>query len=230
MSLPVPPPRLVPLVVMLSAVFVKAWERLRLGRPTSVQSQNDAASWENVRLVGERVVLRPITLDDAEGMFGCAGDTNVTRFLPWEPAPTVESVKPFLTDQINRRKRGESLAFAIVLKETGAFVGSTDVMKLKSGERKSEAELGYILATGFWGKGLMPEAARLTLAWAFGPPLSRKRIAAYADTENVRSCRVLEKLGMERTGTETRTVKREKRLYARYEITRQAWEALQAAG
>ena len=181
-----------------------------------------------MRLMGERVFLRPITMDDADGMFSCAGNADVTRFLPWEPAPNVESVRPFLTDQINRRKRGESLAFAILLKETGAFVGSTDLMKLQAGHATGEAELGYILAAPFWGSGLMPEAARLTLQFAFGPHLLRKRVSAYADTENTRSCRVLEKLGMTRTGVETRTVKKEKRVYARYEISRAAWEAQQA--
>lgn len=225
------PPSLPPFSVLSAALFRNVWGRFWNRRPSAAPAASSSAAknWETVCLEGERVLLRPIALSDAEGMFGCAADTNVTRFLPWEPAPSVDSVKPFLNDQINRRKRGESLAFAIVLKETGAFVGSTDLMRLKAGDSKGEAELGYILAARFWGSGLMPEAARLTLAFAFGPPLLRKRVAAFADTENVRSCRVLEKLGMTRTGTETRVVKREKRTYARYEISQSAWEATQQA-
>ena len=208
-----------------AAVLRGVWGRFWKRSPGSVRPAH--TDWETVQIVGERIFLRPISMDDADGMFACAGDKNVTRFLPWEPAPSVDSVRPFLTDQIGRRRRGESLAFSIILKETGAFVGSTDLMKLRAGQSTGEAELGYILAAPFWGSGLMPEAARLTLAFAF-TQLGKKRVTAYADTENKRSCRVLEKLGMTRTGTENRTVKREKRLYARYEIAKAAWEGSQA--
>jgi ribosomal-protein-alanine N-acetyltransferase len=179
---------------------------------------------DSLCLQGERVLLRPLCLDDADPMFAYARDPEVTRFLPWEPAPDVSSVRPFLAEQVAKRQRGASLALAVVLRETGQVIGSTDLMDLPgSGAwgwwRPRQAELGYLLARPYWGRGLMTEAAALTVCYGF-EALGLSRITAWADAENRGSRRVLEKIGMRVRGSETRTVKVEKRLYIRYEISR----------
>ena len=177
---------------------------------------------DDLRLVGERVFLRPLCADDAPAMFDYACDPLVTRFLPWEPAPDVESVRPFLEDQVGKRRRGAALGLAVVLKETGQMIGSTDLMDLSfptvlKWHGPKRAELGYLLARPFWGQGIMTEAAGLTLGHAFGA-LGLTQIFAWADAENASSRRVLEKLGLCTRGSETREVKGARRLYIRYEI------------
>jgi [ribosomal protein S5]-alanine N-acetyltransferase len=179
------------------------------------------AQRETVELTGERILLRPLALSDAEEMFTFVSDVEVTRFLPWEPAPNVETVLNFLQEQIGRRKRGDSLGFAMILKETGRMIGSTDLMELKA--VKGQAELGYLLARAYWGQGIMTEAATLTAGYAFRN-LNVGRLCAWADQENKASRRVMEKLGMHLAGTEIRIVKNESRPYVRYEILRSVWE------
>lgn len=179
---------------------------------------------DDLCLRGERVVLRPLHLEDAEAMFAYARDPEVTRFLPWEPAPDVDSVRPFVAEQVAKRQRGASLALAVVLQEVGQVIGSTDLMDLPpSGARGwwrlRQAELGYLLARPYWGRGLMTEAAGLTAAYGFGA-LGLSRIIAWADAENWGSRRVLEKIGMRPCGSEMRTVKAERRLYLRYGMSR----------
>ena len=174
------------------------------------------AAPDDLCLQGEHVRLRPLRPGDAEAMFAYARDAEVTRFLPWEPAPSVESVRPFLAEQVARRRRGEALALAIVLQETGQMIGSTDLMDIHRPLR-GRAELGYLLARPFWGRGLMTEAAGLTAAHGFGA-LGLERIVAWADEENVGSRRVLEKIGMRVHGSEIRTVKKQQRRYIRYEM------------
>jgi [ribosomal protein S5]-alanine N-acetyltransferase len=176
---------------------------------------------ENVELEGDRVLLRALSLTDAEEMFPFVSDPEVTRFLPWEPAPNVETVHHFLQEQVLRRKRGDSLGFALILRETGRMIGSTDLMELKA--VKGQAELGYLLARPYWGQGIMTEAATLTAAYAFRA-LNIGRLCAWADQENTGSRRVMEKLGMHLAGTEVRIVKNESRPYVRYEILRSVWE------
>jgi RimJ/RimL family protein N-acetyltransferase len=51
-----------------------------------------------------------------------------------------------------------------------------------------------------WGHGYATEAARALLGWAFGT-LDLNRVQAEADTRNIASARVLEKLGFVREGT-----------------------------
>lgn len=171
---------------------------------------------DDLCLHGSRVLLRPLREEDADAMFGYACDPEVTRFLPWEPAPDVGCVRPFLSEQIARRRAGEALALAIVLTESSRVIGSTDLMDLSS-PRRGQAELGYLLARPYWGQGLMTEAAEMTACYGFGA-LGLSRLIAFADTENLGSRRVLEKIGMRAHGSEIRVVKGENRLYIRYEM------------
>ena len=60
-------------------------------------------------------------------------------------------------------------------------------------------ELGWILNQDHWGKGLMPEAAECLLALSFDK-LEVKVIQAKHFTENAKSGRVMEKLGMKHLG------------------------------
>ena len=101
------------------------------------------------------------------------------------------------------------------------MIGSTDLMDLKV--VKGQAELGYLLAKPYWGIGLMTEAARLTIDFGFRC-LKLKTIIAWADEENLASRRVMEKLGMERTGDERRIVKGVVRPYVCYSIQRARWQ------
>jgi len=172
---------------------------------------------DEVRIEGERVYLRPLGPQDVTGLFACASDPEVTRFLPWEPAKSVTTVRGFVQDQTDRRRRGESMAFAVVLSESHDMIGSTDLMDLHS--EPGRAELGYLLRRASWGQGLMTEAATLTLGFAF-ETLGLHRVIAFADAENLGSRRVLEKSGFRPWGSETRTVKSQKRLYIRYEVCR----------
>lgn len=167
---------------------------------------------------GERVRLRVLRESDAEAMWRIARDPVVTRFLPWEPMASPGSILPFIRDQEARRKRGDALCFAVLDKETNELIGSTDLVDMRR-YMSTGAEIGYLLSRDYWGKGIMSEAAGLTAKYAF-ESLGLKRLVAFADVENRASRRVLEKLGMSQTDNEWRTVKNERRLYLRYEISK----------
>ena len=59
------------------------------------------------------------------------------------------------------------------------------------------AMIGYAIARACWGKGIATEAARAVLDWAIA---EHQLLEVWASTEvtNVRSQRVMEKLGMRR--------------------------------
>ena len=59
--------------------------------------------------------------------------------------------------------------------------------------------IGYVLAQPYWGQGLMTEAARAVVEFAFADPRVF-RVWAVCDVDNARSARVLEKVGMTREG------------------------------
>lgn len=179
--------------------------------PTSPVAKPD------VRLIGEHITLRPIRRDDAHALFRLAADPLVTRFLPWEAFERLEEVYPLIDDKLLRNQRGTAVAFAILDNTNSTMVGSTELAGVH--EIAGQGELGYLLDRSCWGKGYMTEAANLTLRFAF-QKLHLNRVIAYADEENYASHRVLEKVGMVRGISQTRLVKRETRIYLRYELAR----------
>jgi ribosomal-protein-alanine N-acetyltransferase len=62
------------------------------------------------------------------------------------------------------------------------------------------AELGYSVARNCWGKGIGTEAARAVIDAAFSTHGDLNRVCARADTANVGSQRVMEKVGMTKEG------------------------------
>jgi [ribosomal protein S5]-alanine N-acetyltransferase len=178
-------------------------------------------NYEEVVLRGSQVHLRPFQIRDAEDWYEVVRDPAVTTYLPWEPAVSVDAVRNYLMEQLGRRKRGDSLAFAILENETGKVIGSTDLMDLRI--KKGHTEIGYLLGQPYWGRGIMTEAATLSVEFAFDC-LKVNRLTAWADEENVGSRRVMEKIGLRPFLTETRTVKGQTRPYVGYEITRKQWE------
>jgi ribosomal-protein-alanine N-acetyltransferase len=176
---------------------------------------------ETLELSGPRVTLRPLRIDDADGLFLCASDPRVTEFLPWHPATEVSSVRSFLADQVARRQRGESLGLAVV--REGKLVGSVDLMGLHVVKKTGIAEIGYLLNRSYWGQGLTTEAATLARDYGFAA-FALKTLVGFADENNEGSRRVLIKLGMFLSGDEIRVVKGQERRYVRYELSRERWE------
>ena len=85
--------------------------------------------------------------------------------------------------------------YAIVLKETELPIGSISLhFHSDLAEKDDEAELGYWLGVPYWGRGLMPEAARELLRHAF-EDLNLSRVWCGYYDGNEKSKRVQEKLG-----------------------------------
>ena len=59
-------------------------------------------------------------------------------------------------------------------------------------------EIGWRLAADCWGRGYATEAARAVLAHAFGP-LGLREIVSFTTVANVRSQRVMQRIGMTRS-------------------------------
>jgi RimJ/RimL family protein N-acetyltransferase len=146
-------------------------------------------------LLGERCLVRPWRMTDADALARHADDPEVARQLRDRfPHPyTRDHADTFLQIATGERPPGN---FAIVVDGEAAgglgFVPGSDV------ERYS-AEIGYWLGTRYWGRGIVTEALKLVTAYAFE---SRNLLRMYAlpFAENAASIRVLEKAGYTREG------------------------------
>ena len=147
----------------------------------------------------ERLLLRKMRLDDARAMFAYASDPEVTRYVLFETHRSIEDSRAFLRYAEEGYERGDFGGWGVVLKDSGAFVGTCGVDYGYAPEH-ARAELGYVLSREHWGKGLIPEAVRAVIRFGFGR-MELNRIQARCMAENTASARVMEKAGMTYEGT-----------------------------
>lgn len=140
----------------------------------------------------ERLLLRSWEDSDAEDLFSFASDPAVGNAAGWKPHKSVQE-----SLEIIRTVLGEPETYAVVLKENGRAIGSVGLMiggKSSLGIPEDEAELGYWIGVPYWGKGLIPEAAKELIRYGFGK-LELKRIWCGYFDGNEKSKRVGEKCG-----------------------------------
>ena len=136
-----------------------------------------------------RLLLRPVTLDDAEAMFAYASDKDNTRYT----FPTNQSLEEtknsiaqfYLTNPLGR--------WGIELKSNGQFIGTIDLYKIDSVLKK--AAIGYIINKKYWNQGLTTEANRAVIELAF-EKIGMNKLTALHDKDNPASGKVMEKSGM----------------------------------
>lgn len=173
---------------------------------------------ENTHIESQRLLLRPITLADAEDMYAYAGDEETTRFV-FATHPTVKDTRFAIANYFMTAPLGK---YAIELKATGKMIGTID-LRVKAGF--ATGEIGYALNKEYWGKGIMPEAALEILALGFDK-LKLLHIVAMHDLRNPQSGRVMEKIGMKKEGEmkESRLWKGDVIDEAFYGISRSQWQ------
>jgi [ribosomal protein S5]-alanine N-acetyltransferase len=146
----------------------------------------------------ERLILRKMTLDDAEAVFAYASDPRVSRYTLWEAHRYIEDSRAFLELEVSKRESGGEPDWGIVYKGDHRLVGTCGIISWEP--QHARAEIGYALSREYWGRGLMPEAARAMIRFGF-ERMSLNRIEARCIAENAASTRVMEKAGMTHEGT-----------------------------
>lgn len=141
----------------------------------------------------ERLTLRRLCLDDAPGVFAYSSDPEIGKHTAWPPHRTVADSEAYLASALQLYEGGNEALWGIVLKEEAVVVGTCGLYDIDL--RHGTAALGYVLALRLRGRGLMPEAMRAVLGWAFGP-LGLARVQGVCRVDNVPSARVMEKLGL----------------------------------
>ena len=144
----------------------------------------------------ERLLLRRWREADREPFAKINRDPAVMEFFP--ALLTLEESNQII-DRIEQRM-GESGFGLWALEETGSkqFIGfiGLSVPNFEAPFRPC-VEIGWRLAPEYWGRGLATEGARAVVAHAFGV-LALREIVSFTTIENLRSRRVMEKLGMTR--------------------------------
>lgn len=148
------------------------------------------------KITTPRLLLRNITLDDAQDMYECSRGENVGINAGWEPHKSIEETRGF----IKAIFADEPYSFGIILNETGRLIGSVGLIADGKREYDGARMLGYSLDERYWNRGIMTEAAQAVIKFGFEQD-GIEIISAYCYPYNKASQRVIEKCGFMYEGT-----------------------------
>lgn len=146
-------------------------------------------------LTTERLTLRPLTIDDKQNIFDLRSDTEINKYLGRAPSKTIEEAINFIRKINDNIKNNQSIYWAISLTNTNTFVGTICLFDFSN--EKDSCEIGYELMTKFQGQGIIKEATRAVIDYAF-QTLKLKKIVAFTHYENQNSTNLLLKFNFEK--------------------------------
>jgi RimJ/RimL family protein N-acetyltransferase len=144
-----------------------------------------------------RLILREMTLADAEGMLALNSDPDVMKYIG---TPVLTTIEENIKDIKHVRAQYEELGvgrLSVILKETGEFLGWSGLKRVTEtlNAHVNYLDLGYRFIQKHWGKGYASEAAHASLEYGFNT-FDDPKIYAIIMPANSGSRNVLEKSGL----------------------------------
>ena len=167
----------------------------------------------------ERLILREYTQDDFEELYEILSDPVTMQHYPkpYDEAGT----KRWLDWSLNNYATYGFGLWAVVLKETGTFIGDCG-LTMQPIDGQQLPEIGYHIHKDHWRRGYAKEAAKAVRDWAF-ENRNFDTLYSYMHHTNVASYSTAQAVGMQRI--KEYTDEKDGILYV-YAITRSQWEAL----
>ncbi|MDX8337924.1 GNAT family protein [Draconibacterium sp. IB214405] len=147
----------------------------------------------------DRLILSEVTINDLENIHKLHLMPEVDEFNTMGIPKTINETEEFLQPVIEAQDAipRASYMWKVVLKNTNEFIGvagySLSNNKFKLGE------IYYKLDPAYWGNGYATELAKRLVVLGF-EYFNLHKVEAGVATKNVKSIRVLEKIGMTREG------------------------------
>ncbi len=138
----------------------------------------------------ERLLLRPLTLDDAPAVFQWTSDERVTKYMSYpthtDIRQTEEWIKSTFTDE-------SEWNWAFVLKSENRVIGTGGIGP--NAYMKGYWGIGYNFHYDYWHKGYCTEAMKAVISFVHNE-LGVNKICSDHTIENPRSGKVMEKCGL----------------------------------
>ena len=145
-------------------------------------------------LTTERLILRPWRPSDRLPFQAINADSRVMEFYPSTLTPA-ESDALITRIHLHFEQHNHG-PYAVQLNETGTFIGYIGLYTSTFEAHFTPAiEIAWRLSADHWGRGLATEGARAVLHHAFHT-LQLPSLVSFTVPANLRSRRVMEKLGM----------------------------------
>lgn len=145
-----------------------------------------------MKLETERLIIRPIKLDDKNELFEYRSDTVANKYQGWVPK-TIDDVENFI-DKISKQinEPGTWFQFVLIEKETQKVVGDLGIHFFDKVSK--QVEIGCTLNKVFQHKGYATESVKIVIDYLF-KKLNKHRVITSIDPDNVDSIRLVERIG-----------------------------------
>ena len=148
-------------------------------------------------LLTEKLLLRSLTLEDAQDVQHLAGERDIASTLSNMPHPYEDGMaEEWIRSCSGKFEKDEALNFAIIRRTDKKLIGE---IELRLDRENESGELGYWIGKPYWNCGYATEAARAVVAYGF-EVLKLNRVQAKHFKRNAASRQVLEKIGMHYEG------------------------------
>jgi RimJ/RimL family protein N-acetyltransferase len=146
-----------------------------------------------------RLRLRELVAADAAFVLELLTDPDFVRHIGDRGVRDLDTAKTYIADgpQASYAAHGHGLWLA-ELRDGGEAAGMCGLLRR---DHLPDADIGYAWLPRFRGRGLALEAARATLAYAFGA-LRLPRVLAIVSPENLASQQLLARAGLESLGVQ----------------------------
>jgi RimJ/RimL family protein N-acetyltransferase len=153
--------------------------------------RNHKATLETARLA-----LRPVAADDVAALHHISNEPEVRRYL-WDDEPVEKRTIQDLVSRSTGMFSEEGIGlFGIRRRGSESLIGFCGLVRLAG---MNEPELAFEITQSAWGEGLATEASVECLRHAF-VHAGLGRVIVGTDADNAASVRVIDKLGMRKTG------------------------------
>ncbi|MCF7794644.1 MAG: GNAT family N-acetyltransferase [Candidatus Cloacimonetes bacterium] len=147
------------------------------------------------KLIGEKVYLSPICVEDAEKYCEWLNDFEVAKnLLIFRDQLSLEREKLILQDMI----KNQAQVFGIVLQDKNELIGNSSIFRINHHNRKAEVGI-FIGNKNYWGKGYGSEALSLLLDYGFNI-LNLNNIMLETFSFNERALKSYKKVGFKEIG------------------------------
>lgn len=141
----------------------------------------------------ERLILRRLTIDDAEFILELLNDASFLRYIGDKGVRNIDDAVRYLnTGPIASYERFGFGLYLVELKTSGEPIGMCGLLKR---DTLPHVDVGFAFLPTFWSQGYAFESAAAVMA--FGrEALGLRRIVAITSPENQASISLLEKIGL----------------------------------
>jgi RimJ/RimL family protein N-acetyltransferase len=146
-----------------------------------------------ITLTGQVVRLEPLTIHHAADLTLVGRDESIWQYMLYGSVQTIDQMRAWIQDLLDRQAKGTDLPFAVILLETERAIGATRYLDIRPEHRGLEIG-GTWYAVAYQRTPVNTECKYLLLKYAF-ESLGCIRVQIKTDLRNARSQRALLRIG-----------------------------------